>query len=75
MSEKGTELDVQRMTCSSCVHHVSVALAELEGVSKVEVRLREGRVLVQHDPVAAPVQLLVDTLAGAGYESTPSAAA
>lgn len=75
MSEQATTLDVQGMTCGSCVHHVSTALQRLEGVKKVEVRLREGKVLVQHDPAGAPVQLLIDTLADAGYDSTPGAVA
>jgi copper chaperone len=75
MNSKDTLLDVQGMSCPSCIRHVNAALADLDGVTKVEVRLRDGKVLIQHDPTAATVQSLIEALAEAGYESKPSAAA
>jgi len=69
-----TILAVQGMSCPSCVRHVDEALKELDGVSEVEVRLREGKVLVRHDPSNAPVSSLVDALRDAGYESSPASA-
>lgn len=66
-----TILDVDGMSCPSCIRHVDHALKELEGVEEVEVRLREGKVRVGHDPSAAPVQNLVSALAEAGYEARP----
>jgi copper chaperone len=73
MTERETLLDVQGMSCASCVHHVGVALRDVEGVSKVDVRLREGKVLVRHE-TATPVESLVQALSEAGYESRPAAA-
>ena len=67
---KQTQLSVQGMTCPSCIRHVNAALSELEGVTKVEVRLREGHVLVQHDPAIAPTSELVAALREAGYETS-----
>jgi copper chaperone len=75
MSNKEIVLEVAGMTCPSCVRHVSAALTEVEGVTKVEVRFRNGKVLVQYDPSVAKVETLVEALREAGYESTPSAAA
>jgi copper chaperone len=75
MNTKKIELNVANMTCPSCVGHVNRALAEVDGVTKVEMRLREGKVLVQYDPTVADVSTLVEALRDAGYESTPSAAA
>ncbi len=72
MTEKETLLDVQGMSCASCVHHVGVALKELDGVSNVDVRLKEGKVLVRHEP-ATSVDSLIQALADAGYESRPAA--
>lgn len=72
-TQKETLLKVDGMTCGSCVHHVDVALKDVDGVSKVDVRLRQGQVLVQHDADTA-VESLVKALADAGYESAPSAA-
>lgn len=66
-----TRLNVEGMTCPRCVHHVNTALADLEGVEQVEVKLREGTVAVKH---VAGVQLitLVKALREAGYESRPA---
>jgi copper chaperone len=75
MENKETLLDVTGMTCPSCIRHINAALADIEGVAKVEVRLRDGKVLVQHDPAVADVNALLEALREAGYESTVSAAA
>ena len=75
MNNKEVALDVMGMTCPSCVRHVNEALADLDGVKKVEVRLRDGKVLVQYDPDRVETSDLVDALREAGYESTASAAA
>ena len=74
MKNKETLLDVKGMTCPSCIRHVNAALRDLEGVAKVEVRLRDGRVLVQHHPAVADVGTLIEVLNEAGYQSTESAA-
>lgn len=44
-NKKETILSVEGMTCSSCIRHVESALSELEGIEKVEVKLKEGKVL------------------------------
>jgi copper chaperone len=75
MNNKETLLDVEGMSCPSCIRHVNAALADIEGVVKVEVRLREGKVLVWHDTAAANVNILIEALREAGYDSTVSAAA
>jgi copper chaperone len=73
MTHKETLLKVHGMSCGSCVHHVDVALKDVDGVSRVDVRLRQGEVLVKHDADIA-VDTLVKALADAGYESAPAAA-
>jgi copper chaperone len=75
MNNKEILLDVLGMTCPSCVRHVNVALAGLEGVAKVDVRLRDGKVLIQYDPDVVNVNTLQEALREAGYESATSAAA
>jgi copper chaperone len=71
---KETMLQVDGMSCPSCVRHIDSALRELGGVAKVDVRLREGTVVVQHDPASAPVTALVEAVRGAGYGVRPRAA-
>ena len=66
-----TILSVKGMTCPTCVRHVDEALREVNGVAEVEVKLREGKVLVRHDPTS-PVSSFVAALKDAGYESAPA---
>lgn len=68
-NEQDTILEVQGMSCPSCIRHVSSALTELEGVDKVDVKLRDGIVVVKHDRAQAPVAQLIETLDEAGYAS------
>jgi copper chaperone len=71
-NQQETFLDVKGMGCPSCVSHIDEALSEVDGVSAVEVRLREGRVLVRHEPAKVSTAKLVAALRNAGYESSPS---
>lgn len=68
-TKKETVLDVQGMTCSSCVRHVEAALRNLEGLEKIEVKVREGKVRVLHDADGATPEEMIGALADAGYES------
>jgi copper chaperone len=68
-NEQDTILEVQGMSCPSCVRHISSALTELEGVGKVDVVLRDGIVVVKHDVQQAPITQLIETLEDAGYAS------
>ncbi len=70
METKTTTLAVEGMTCPSCAAHVNRALRDLDGIASVDVRLREGTVIVRHE-TSAPVDALVDALREAGYESSP----
>ena len=70
--QRETVLSVEGMTCHSCIRHIDHALKELEGVSHVNVNLREGKVTVRHDDGEAPISALVDSLSDAGYPSRPA---
>lgn len=67
--EQDTILEVQGMSCPSCIRHISSALTELDGVGTVDVKLRDGIVIVKHDNHQAPVTQLIATLEDAGYAS------
>ena len=53
---------VEGMTCNHCVHHVTMALSEVEGVKDVKVSLAEKSALVnsedsvQFEPLKAAVE-------------------
>lgn len=72
--EKQTTLNVQGMSCPSCVRHIREALGDVEGVTAVDVRLRDGMVVVRHEGERASAAALVGALAEAGYEAEPVAA-
>ncbi|CAM3661031.1 heavy-metal-associated domain-containing protein [Polaromonas hydrogenivorans] len=60
------DLQVEGMSCGSCVKHVTQALQPLPGVSGVEVDLASGRVRVSGE-LAQGGDSLVAALAAAGY--------
>ena len=66
-----TILEVEGMSCSSCIRHISAALTEIAGVGQVDVQLRDGLVIVKHDPAQAPVARLISTLDDEGYAAKP----
>ncbi|NVB82416.1 MAG: heavy-metal-associated domain-containing protein [Kofleriaceae bacterium] len=68
-NEQDTILEVQGMSCPSCIRHVTVALTDLDGVDKVDVKLRDGLVVVQHDKTQASIDQLIEALGEAGYVS------
>lgn len=61
---KTVELQVQGMSCGSCVKHVTEALRPLEGVSGIAVDLQAGRVKVSGDSDSLA---LLAALQDAGY--------
>lgn len=71
---KETLLEVDGMSCPSCVRHINSALCDLDGIAEVDVKLRERTVRVTHDASSAPTSALVEALRGAGYASRPKAA-
>ena len=67
--QEDTVLEVQGMTCPSCIRHVTSALSDIDGVDKVDVKLRDGLVIVKHDNAQAPITQLIEALNEAGYAS------
>ena len=64
-----TQIEVDGMTCGSCVQHVRKAMLSLQGVSSVDVNLRDRRAVVQHDAGLAPVSALVSAIEDVGYSA------
>jgi copper chaperone CopZ len=66
------ELEVQGMTCGSCVKHVTKALQAVPGVTHVEVDLASGRARVDGDLQAGGAPLIA-ALASEDYPATIAA--
>lgn len=65
--DRETTLRVRGMSCPSCVGGIEDRLLEIQGVRSVDVRLREGRVVVRHRAEVEPAALAT-AVTGAGYE-------
>lgn len=69
MNYKQTVLKVSGMSCHSCVSHINEALTALGGVRRVEVRMSEGSVIVEHNPETIATETLVQVLEEDGYDA------
>ncbi len=69
------KFDVQGMTCGGCTGSVQRALSGLDGVSHVEVTLRQGTATVEADPSRVTPKQIQARLAGLGFEARAVATA
>jgi heavy metal translocating P-type ATPase len=70
MSEpQNVVLDIEGMTCASCVQKVERALERVEGIEEATVNLATRTATVAPSPAA--VELLIDAVRGAGYGARP----
>ncbi len=65
-----TTLDIQGMTCASCVRRVEKALAKTEGVESANVNFATNQAVVVHSDHVDP-HSLVQAVEKAGYNATP----
>jgi Cu+-exporting ATPase len=64
-------LDVEGMTCASCVAHVQKAARAVPGVRSVEVNLARGKAAITFDRDQANPKQIGDAITKAGYSATP----
>ena len=69
-----SELQIEGMTCASCVRRIERALAALPGVADVQVNLATERATVQHRAGIGEA-VLAEAIGRAGYRVIASAAA
>lgn len=68
-----TILNVEGMSCSSCVKHVNQALA-IQGVTSVDVKLGDGSVVIDHES-SVSVRQMITALEHAGYPAAQQTSA
>ena len=64
-----TTLTISGMTCHACINHVGRALRDVDGVTKVDVRLREGLAIVETSTETAPIAEMIAAVEDAGYDA------
>ena len=69
--EKNTQitLNVEGMTCASCVMHVEAALKEVPGVADAQVNLATEKVKVEFDPAHTTARDLAEAVDDSGYKA------
>jgi len=68
--EKEIKLDIEGMTCASCVKAVEKSISKLEGVSFVSVNLIDEKAVVKFDPTVVKVKDMEKNVKKAGYGAT-----
>ncbi len=63
-------MSVAGMSCGHCVHAVTKALKELDGVTVEKVAV--GSATVSYDPGATSVEQITRAVEDAGYEARPA---
>ena len=64
-------LDIEGMTCASCVNRVQRALNRVDGVVEASVNLATESAVVTYDPAAVTAEALSAAVEKAGYTGTP----
>ncbi|HMB95951.1 MAG TPA: cation transporter, partial [Tepidisphaeraceae bacterium] len=70
-SSQETSLQVNGMTCASCVSHVQSAAAKTAGVQSASVNLARGRAVVQFDPTRTSPEQIAAAISNVGYPAQP----
>ncbi|MBS1718238.1 MAG: copper-translocating P-type ATPase [Armatimonadetes bacterium] len=65
-----TQLDIQGMTCASCVRRVEKALTNTPGVESANVNFATAQATVKHSPHVGAAEF-VAAIEEAGYEASP----
>ena len=65
---KTIELDIKGMTCDHCVHAVTTAVQDVDGVSEAKVSLATNSATVTGD--VFDVQKILEAIEEEGYEAT-----
>lgn len=74
VEEKTVELDIEGMTCASCVGRVEKALKAVSGVSGASVNLATERATVRVAGNAVSAATLAEAIKQAGYKASETAA-
>jgi copper chaperone len=62
------KLNVEGMSCSHCENAVKKTVGALDGVSNVDVSLKEKTVSVEFDPASVSVKMIKEAIDDQGYE-------
>ncbi len=67
-TKKKTDIDVEGMTCASCVATIEESLDKIEGVENVNVNLATEKASINYDSEKTNVKEMAETINKSGYE-------
>lgn len=70
-SSSSAIIDIDGMTCSSCVHNIQSNIAKERGVVSIQVSLRAKNAELVFNESATTPQRLADAIEGLGFEAKP----
>lgn len=62
-----TELQIDRMTCGSCVKNIRTALSTVDGIYQVDVSVTAGSARVTYDPQKIDAAQIATLVSAVGY--------
>lgn len=68
MSKIDKTLQVEGMTCSHCENSIKKSVGELNGVSSVDVNLKEKTVAVSYEDESVTLEVIKETIEDQGYD-------
>ena len=68
MSTRTSTLDVRGMSCATCASTVEGAVADLHGVTSIDVNFATDEATVEYDPDEVGLAAIYDAIEAAGYE-------
>ncbi len=71
-SENSVQLDIEGMTCASCVNTIENYVGNLEGVKSVSVNLTTEKAFIEFDPNVIGVRDLIEAVSDVGYKASLS---
>jgi Cu+-exporting ATPase len=64
------QLDIEGMTCASCVGHVEKGIRNINGIDLANVNLATEKATVSYDPEKVDITNIINAVSGAGYSAS-----
>lgn len=64
------QLDIQGMTCASCVAHVEKGIKKSDGIEMAAVNLATEKATVSFDPAVTDIEKIIQSVKDAGYSAS-----
>ena len=64
------QLDIEGMTCASCVAHVEKGIKNVDGIDMASVNLATEKATVSYDPSEVDINYILNAVSDAGYRAS-----